>query len=154
MGKAKPARALSEVLKNFRRKPATICYPYVKTKIADKFRGKIVFEPEKCVGCRLCIKDCPAKAIDIIPIEPETFSFTYNSILTGQKAKISIPKFAKRTFICTIDLSRCIYCAQCVDSCPRKALYSTQEFELADLTKDQLTMVYAPGKEATRKGSK
>jgi formate hydrogenlyase subunit 6/NADH:ubiquinone oxidoreductase subunit I len=44
--------------------------------------------------------------------------------------------------VAEIDLSKCIYCAQCVDSCPREALESTKEFELAKTQSEELKVVF------------
>jgi len=126
---ARPARALGEVIRNLLKKPATVLYPFVKAKIQDKFRGKIIFSPDMCIGCKLCMKDCPAKAINIIQVE---------TAQPPAPAAGEAPKPAPRKFRCEIDLGRCIYCAQCVDSCPKKALHSSQEFELAAIDRNSL----------------
>lgn len=112
-----PGRMLWTVLMSLFKKPATVMYPAVPVKMPDQFRGKIVFDAEKCIGCKLCMKDCPTAAI-------------------------AINKVGDKRFECVIDLARCIYCAQCVDSCPRDALHATAEFELASLNRDVLTMVF------------
>jgi formate hydrogenlyase subunit 6/NADH:ubiquinone oxidoreductase subunit I len=75
-------------------------YPFVKTEKPDKFRGKLKLYPEKCIGCRICMKDCPSNAI-------------------------TITKKGEKQFEAVVDLSKCIYCAQCVDSCLKKALEVT-----------------------------
>jgi formate hydrogenlyase subunit 6/NADH:ubiquinone oxidoreductase subunit I len=43
-----------------------------------------------------------------------------------------------------IDLSRCIFCYQCADSCPRGAISSTIVFELASWHREEL-YVKPPG---------
>jgi formate hydrogenlyase subunit 6/NADH:ubiquinone oxidoreductase subunit I len=44
---------------------------------------------------------------------------------------IEIEKIAEKKFKALMYLDRCIYCGQCVDSCPKDALHTTKEFELA-----------------------
>ena len=98
-----PIRALPEVIKNFFSKPATVKYPAVKAEVFDAFRGRIVFEQEKCIGCNMCVRVCPAKAIKIIPSE--------TAAKTAKPAMSDKPETpAKRIFDCLMDLSHCIYC--------------------------------------------
>jgi formate hydrogenlyase subunit 6/NADH:ubiquinone oxidoreductase subunit I len=113
----RPGAMIRQVLGSIFKRPATIRYPFVKTAMPDHFRGKIVFNPDLCIGCKICMKDCPSNAI-------------------------TITKVGDRQFDCEIDLAKCIYCAQCVDSCPKKALDSTKEFELASLDGSKLKAVY------------
>lgn len=113
----RPGTMLRQVLQSIFKKPATSKYPFKKTAMPEHFRGKIIFYPEKCIGCKFCMRDCPADAI-------------------------TINKVGEKEFTCTIDLGKCIYCAQCVDSCPKKALESTKEFELAVLDRDKLKVTY------------
>ena len=42
------------------------------------------------------------------------------------------------TFEAVLDLDKCIYCAQCVDTCPKKALEATTKFELAQIDRKKL----------------
>jgi formate hydrogenlyase subunit 6/NADH:ubiquinone oxidoreductase subunit I len=109
----KPGAMLGEVLAHIFKKPATSAYPLVEAQMPDHFRGKIRSFDEKCIGCKLCMKDCPSNAI-------------------------TITKVAEKQFEVTIDLDKCLYCAQCVDSCPRKVLQSSKEFELASLDRATL----------------
>ena len=108
----RPGKMMKAVLGSIFKKPATTRYPFVKLLMPDKFRGKLKFYPERCIGCKMCMRDCPSNAINIKKV--------------GDK------------FECEIDLGKCIYCAQCVDSCPKKALESTKDFELASIDRNKL----------------
>jgi formate hydrogenlyase subunit 6/NADH:ubiquinone oxidoreductase subunit I len=109
----KPGKMIAEVLAHVLKKPATENYPFTKTPKPDKFRGKLMFHAEKCIGCKICMKDCPSNAI-------------------------TINKVGDKQFEAILDLDKCIYCAQCVDSCPKKALETSKEFELATLDRSKL----------------
>ena len=108
---------IKQVLDSVLKKPATVRYPYEKAKMPDRFRGKIIFHPEKCIGCKLCMKDCPSDAI-------------------------TIRKVADKQFEAEFELNKCIFCAQCVDSCAKKALESTPEFELAQIDPKKFKIVF------------
>jgi len=95
---------LSTVLGNLFKKPATNPFPESEpVPTPEGFRGKLVYYPEKCVGCRLCVTVCPAGVIEYVP------------------------EVRKVTFW----LGRCVFCQQCVDVCPVKALEMSNEFLLA-----------------------
>jgi formate hydrogenlyase subunit 6/NADH:ubiquinone oxidoreductase subunit I len=113
----RPGKMVKQVLQSLLRKAATVQYPFVPIHMPAKFRGKLKFYPERCIGCKICMRDCPAKAIEIV-------------------------KVADKQFDCVVDCSKCIYCAQCVDSCPKKALEATNEFELASLTRKPLQVTF------------
>lgn len=73
----------------------------------EGFRGKIQYDKDKCIGCKLCIKVCPSGAIEYKEKE--------------KKIKIY--------------LARCVSCAQCNDICPVGCLSMSNEFLLADTDK-------------------
>jgi len=75
--------------------------------VPDRFRGKIAYDRETCIGCKLCIRVCPTKAIEFIPED--------------KKVKIFI--------------SRCCFCAQCNEVCPTNSLSMTDEFLLSNYDK-------------------
>jgi formate hydrogenlyase subunit 6/NADH:ubiquinone oxidoreductase subunit I len=109
----KPGKMLRETVRHVLKRPATIRYPYVKVEMPAKFRGKIKFDSEKCIGCKACIRDCPSKVINIIKVGDKKFEAEFLN-------------------------DRCIFCAQCVDTCPKDALEATVEFELAAFDRKSL----------------
>ncbi len=110
-----PSIAKKVVAQAFR-KPATEKYPSVKPQLADNFRGQPVFDFSSCIGCGLCSRDCPAKAIEMVTID-------------GKKRP-------------QLNLSKCVFCYQCAESCPKKAIKNTCNYELA--TTDKSTLVKTP----------
>jgi formate hydrogenlyase subunit 6/NADH:ubiquinone oxidoreductase subunit I len=109
-----PGWIFPEVMSMLMTKAATLRYPAERPAIPEHFRGKIAFDQKLCIGCNICMRDCPSKAVVIEKTDQE--------------------KVFKATFF----LDRCIFCAQCVDSCPRKALASTKSFELAHYNRKAL----------------
>ncbi len=75
--------------------------------VPDEFRGKIHYNRETCIGCRLCINVCPAHAIEFLPGEKKVRFF----------------------------VAQCIECSQCVDVCPKKCISMSKEFAMADYSK-------------------
>ncbi|MDD2706501.1 MAG: 4Fe-4S binding protein [Verrucomicrobiae bacterium] len=120
----KPGKMLMEVLRHAPKKPATEMYPHVRPYVPERFRGRLDFIPGKCIGCKMCMRDCPSKAI-------------------------TINKIGDKKFEAVIDLDRCIYCGQCVDSCPKDALLMTTDFELAQLDRRKLKIVLKDAGNAT-----
>jgi formate hydrogenlyase subunit 6/NADH:ubiquinone oxidoreductase subunit I len=82
----------------------------------------------------MCVRVCPAKAIEIVlskdqppaPVQVE-----------GQP-----PVAAKKKFDCIMHLDRCVFCWQCAETCPKKALITTQDFELAHVDRKELVRRY------------
>ncbi len=106
---------LREIWKNFPRKPATLKYPFEKLELSERYRGKQEFNPDLCVGCGLCARECPALAIEMVVTED------------GKKRPV-------------FHLYRCIFCAQCERICPRGAIKLTKFYELAAYNKESLIM--------------
>jgi len=122
----KPGKMLRQVIYSAFKKPATTRYPFNKLDTPKIFRGKIIFYPEKCIGCKLCMRDCPSNAINIVKVGDKKFEAEFR-------------------------LDKCIYCSQCVDSCLKKALETTNEFELAQLDIKKLNIIFHGKSEDTIK---
>ncbi len=107
---------LPEITKHLFRKRATVLSPFERLNVPNDLRGKPTYHAEKCsLKCKgLCAMDCPAKAI----------------IMEEVGEKETRPVFL---------LDRCLFCGQCAESCPFKAITLTQEFELAQYERKSLT---------------
>ena len=112
-----PGKLAVEALRQLWRKPATQLYPFTPAQIPERFRGQIVFTPDQCVGCNLCQMDCPSGALTIHEVGPKRYE-------------------------AALDVDRCLFCAQCVDSCNKHSLVATQRFELAALRRSDLHLLF------------
>src|SRR5713101_3253502 len=70
-----------------------------------------------CISCDLCALACPE---NLIVVTSERNEKTRRKELTNF----------------TYDLSRCMFCGLCEDACPTDALELTQDFELANYTRE------------------
>ncbi|MCL2335326.1 MAG: 4Fe-4S binding protein [Endomicrobia bacterium] len=108
---------LFEAIKSLFKKPVTSDYPKKRRPIHDSVAGMIAFEQDKCIGCSICVRNCPANAIKITKVPDK-----------------------EKVFSCELSLANCIFCSQCVFTCPKKALHTTDKFELAQIDKSKLTV--------------
>lgn len=72
--------------------------------MGEGFRGRPVFDAEKCVGCGGCANNCPARSILLFDVCQELRILEY----VGH---------------------RCTYCGRCAEVCPEKAITMSPEFE-------------------------
>ncbi len=116
----KLAAMLNDVFASLFKKPVTQLYPFEKTDPPERLRGRLLFDPSACTGCNLCVKDCPASAIELVTLD----------------------RAAKR-FVLKYHMDRCIYCGQCVTGCRFKCIgMSYLDWELASLKKEDFTVYY------------
>ncbi|HMN59711.1 MAG TPA: 4Fe-4S binding protein [Anaerolinea sp.] len=118
--KSKLGTMFGDVLRSLFRSPATELFPYVRKPSPDRLRGKLVWEPEKCAGCMLCVKDCPSDAIELVVLDK-----------------------VNKKFVLRYHADRCTFCAQCVVSCRFDCLHMSSEmWELASTQKEPFTVYY------------
>ncbi|MBP6470317.1 MAG: 4Fe-4S binding protein [Chloroflexi bacterium] len=116
----KIATMLGDVWQSIWQRPITQKYPFERLDAPVRLRGKLHWNPEKCTGCALCNKDCPANAIEIITVDKK-----------------------EKRFVMKYHMDRCTYCAQCVESCRFSCIeMSDEEWELAATDKTPFTVTY------------
>ena len=113
----KIAGMLQDTLRSLVRTPATEVIPAAAP---ARLRGRLHWDLERCTGCALCVKDCPADAIELITLD--------------RKAK---------RFVMRYSVDRCTFCGQCVENCRFDCIsMSSEEYSLAALTHDGFTVYY------------
>ncbi len=118
------ARGMFTIGKHAFRPAITLEYPEKKQVFNSRIRGRLALTTNKdgelnCIGCMSCTKVCPCG--DLIQIETSK----------GENNKPVINKF-------TIDIGRCIFCGNCTQVCPKDAIIMTEEYELADYSRESL----------------
>ncbi|NTW04751.1 MAG: NADH-quinone oxidoreductase subunit NuoB [Peptococcaceae bacterium] len=87
--------------KGYKTGMSTDSYPYDKKPVSSNFRGKPVWDSDKCNLCGLCVECCPTGAIAI------------------EKSKIPY-----------VQVEKCIFCGYCEDQCANGAVTMGDEYEL------------------------
>jgi len=110
------------------RRPVTELYPVVRRPTVVGFRGQLHWDPAECTGCALCVKDCPAEAIELITIDK-----------------------AARRYVFRVHVDRCTFCGQCAYNCRFNCItLANEEWELAELTREEFTVVYGRPEDVER----
>ncbi len=95
----------------------TIKFPDPGIRLSERFRGRLSIDQAKCPdGCQACIEVCPTQAI------------SFRAPLAGPEPGGAVRHDGKRL---QLDLGRCIFCTECVDNCPERAITYSNEFRMA-----------------------
>ncbi len=95
---------VGDVLHSLIQKPATEQYPFQRKPAPEHLRGALHYDADKCRGCRLCVRDCPSDAIEIIVVDK-----------------------ANKRYAMRYDVGRCTFCAQCIQSCRFDSLHMAND---------------------------
>ena len=111
---------LGNAVQSLFKKPATQHYPAVKEPTPIRLRGRLIYDANKCTACMMCVRDCPADAIEVLIVDRK-----------------------EKKFVMRYHYDRCVFCAQCVASCKFDCLdMSNEEWELASVQKEPFTVYY------------
>ena len=141
-----PIKGFGVTFSQMFKKPETVYYPEEKRPTAPRFHGHHQLNRwpdglEKCIGCELCAWACPADAI-YVEGRDNTAAARFSP---GERYGA----------VYQINYLRCILCGMCIEACPTRALTMTNEYEIADdsrenliWTKEQLLVPLLPDMES------
>ena len=112
-----------DVFRSLFRRPVTEQYPFERKPAPARLRGKLQYDAGKCTHCRMCVRDCPSSAIEILVLDK-----------------------ANKRYAMSYRVDRCIFCSQCVHSCRFGCLsMACDDWELAACTKGPFAVSYGVG---------
>jgi formate hydrogenlyase subunit 6/NADH:ubiquinone oxidoreductase subunit I len=110
---------LGDISRSLFKRPVTERYPFERKPTPERLRGQLTFDPAKCTGCKICVRDCPAAAIELQVVDKAT-----------------------KRFVMKFHTDRCTFCAQCVVSCNFDSLgMSHERWELAALDRASFVLL-------------
>jgi formate hydrogenlyase subunit 6/NADH:ubiquinone oxidoreductase subunit I len=94
-------RILQVIAENLTRKPAAVPLPQT-VPTPDDFRGRVILDAQRCLGCGMCAYVCVSSAIRCSDGGGGSFRWAY-------------------------DPGACAFCGRCVERCPAQALSQSPE---------------------------
>ncbi len=105
-----------QIIRSLRAPSITVRFPFAPAVIPEGYRGVVKVHAELCRGCSLCVRDCPAAALELHRENRETYRLIYHP-------------------------ERCAYCGQCELSCNFGAIYQVNEISRSTLHLSELETV-------------
>lgn len=107
---------LPNILAVFFTRSETEDYPAQKPALPELFRGRVSIRADNCVGCSLCVLDCPAGALEIEKESKENFRLVHFR-------------------------DRCTYCGQCEQSCRYDAIHMDNAYVPPSANKEDFFII-------------
>jgi len=104
------AAGMGVTAKHLFRKPITTQYPEQKLNVSRRIRGnQLIWIEEECTACGSCQRACPVGCLKLTSSR-------------GEDKKLHVDSF-------DLDIGLCIFCGLCVESCPKKNLFMSSDYE-------------------------
>ncbi len=113
-------------------KPSCDMYPAVPSEAPRNYRGRIAYDPNKCVGCAMCVRVCAGKAI----------TFKREPVEGGENITL------------TFDLGSCTFCNTCADFCNDHAITLTTDYHMIATKEEDLIVTGTHFKEKKKPAPK
>ena len=113
-------------------KPSCDMYPFVPSEAAPNYRGRIAYDPNKCIGCGMCVRVCAGKAITL----------TRTPVEGGENITLRF------------DLGSCTFCNTCADFCNDHAITLTTDYHMIATKEDDLIVTGTHFKEKKKPAPK
>ena len=107
---------VKEALGNLFKKSSCDMYPVVPKEAAPHYRGRISYDPEKCIACGMCERVCAGGAI----------SRTVEPVEGGDKITL------------TFNMGSCTFCSMCADFCSHHAIELTGDYHMIATKEEDL----------------
>ena len=129
------AKGMGITFKYMLKPSITVHYPTEKLVPYEKFRGALLFDPETCISCNLCVKACPSFCIQL-----------ENATVPDPKNPAVKKKVAKVEWY-TIDFGKCNFCRLCEESCPTKpkSVWHSLDYEVVFFSRDEMVRCWKAG---------
>ena len=105
----------TQLFRSFFTRAVTVDFPFGPAEIPPGFRGRVDIIAENCTGCSLCVRDCPALALELNREDKQTFQLIHHH-------------------------DRCAYCGQCELSCNFDAIHLHSAYVQATQDRDSLAL--------------
>lgn len=99
-------------------KSSCAMYPVVPSEAAPRYRGRIVYHPDRCIACGMCERVCSGNAI----------TRTVEHLPDDQGDRITL----------TFNLGSCTFCATCADFCSKNSIEFTQDYHMVATKEEDL----------------
>lgn len=109
---------VKEAISQLFSKSSCAMYPAVPSPAAPRYRGRIVYHSDRCIGCGMCERVCSGNAI------------------TRKIEKLEGDEGDKVTL--TFNLGSCTFCATCADFCTHHAIEFSDDYHMVATKEEDL----------------